>query len=92
MIVDRWGLSRSQLDEFSLASHAKAAAAQDEGRFAAEIAAVTAPDGTKVEADEGVRRGGTLEKLAQLKPAFRPRTARSPRPTARRSPTARPRC
>jgi acetyl-CoA acyltransferase len=71
MIVDRWGLSRSQLDEFSLASHAKAAAAQDEGRFAAEIAVVTAPGGTSVEADEGVRRGGTLDKLAQLKPAFR---------------------
>jgi acetyl-CoA acyltransferase len=71
MIVDRWGLSRSQLDEFSLASHAKAAVAQDEGRFAAEIAAVTAPDGTTVAADEGVRRGGTLDKLAQLKPAFR---------------------
>jgi acetyl-CoA acyltransferase len=71
MIVDRWGLSRSQLDEFSLSSHEKAAAAQDEGRYAAEIAAVTAPDGTTVEADEGVRRGGTLDKLAQLKPAFR---------------------
>jgi acetyl-CoA acyltransferase len=71
MIVDRWGFSRSQLDEFSLASHEKAAVAQDEGRFAAEIAAVTAPDGTSVEADEGVRRGGTLDKLAQLKPAFR---------------------
>jgi acetyl-CoA acyltransferase len=71
MIVDRWGFSRSQLDEFSLASHEKAAVAQDEGRFAAEIAPVTAPDGTSLEADEGVRRGGTLEKLAQLKPAFR---------------------
>jgi acetyl-CoA acyltransferase len=71
MIVDRWGLRRSQLDEFSLASHEKAAAAQDEERFAAEIAAVTAPDGTSVEADEGVRRGSTLDKLAQLKPAFR---------------------
>jgi acetyl-CoA acyltransferase len=71
MIVDRWGFSRSQLDEFSLASHEKAAVAQDEGRFAAEIAAVTTPDGTSVKADEGVRRGGTLDKLAQLKPAFR---------------------
>src|SRR6201996_4591671 len=71
MIVDRWGLSRSQLDEFSLSSHAKAAAAQDDGRYAAEIAPVTAPDGTTVEADEGVRRGGSLDKLAQLKPAFR---------------------
>jgi acetyl-CoA acyltransferase len=71
MIVDRWGFSRTQLDEYSLASHAKAAAAQDEGRLAAEIAAVTSPDGTKIEADEGVRRGSTLEKLAELKPAFR---------------------
>jgi acetyl-CoA acyltransferase len=71
MIVDRWGFSRTQLDEFSLASHAKAAAAQDEGRFSAEISAVTSPDGTKVELDEGVRRGSTLEKLALLKPAFR---------------------
>jgi acetyl-CoA acyltransferase len=72
MIAERWGFSRTQLDEFSLGSHAKAAAAQDEGRFAAEIAAVTSPEGTKVEADEGIRRGGTVEKLAQLKPAFRP--------------------
>jgi acetyl-CoA acyltransferase len=72
MIAERWGLSRSQLDEYSLASHAKAAAAQDEGRMAAEIAPVTAPDGTKVVIDEGVRRGSTLEKLAQIKPAFLP--------------------
>ncbi len=72
MIADRWGFSRAQLDEFSLASHAKAAAAQDHGRFSAEIATVTTPDGIKVEADEGVRRGSTMEKLAQLKPAFRP--------------------
>jgi acetyl-CoA acyltransferase len=72
MIVERWGLSRTQVDEFSLESHAKAAAAQDEGRFAAEIAAVTNPAGIKVEADEGVRRGSTLEKMATLKPAFRP--------------------
>ena len=71
MIVDRWGLSRTQLDEFSLGSHAKAAAAQDEDRFAAEIAPVTNPSGVKVEADEGVRRGSTLEALAALKPAFK---------------------
>ncbi|HEX9031250.1 MAG TPA: acetyl-CoA C-acyltransferase [Streptosporangiaceae bacterium] len=72
MIAERWGLTRTQLDEFSLASHAKAAAAQDEGRFSAEIAPVTAPGGTKVEADEGVRRGSTVDKLAELKPAFKP--------------------
>jgi acetyl-CoA acyltransferase len=72
MIAERWGLSRAQLDEFSLASHAKAAAAQDQGRFSGEIAAVTTPGGIKVESDEGIRRGSTIEKLAQLKPAFRP--------------------
>jgi acetyl-CoA acyltransferase len=72
MIVDRWGLSRTQLDEYSIESHAKAAAAQDEGRFAAEIAPVTNPAGTKVDSDEGIRRGGTLAALGALKPAFRP--------------------
>ena len=72
MIAERWGQSRAQLDEFSLASHEKAAAAQDEGRFAAQIAPVTLPDGTVVDADEGIRRGGTLETLGKLKPAFRP--------------------
>jgi acetyl-CoA acyltransferase len=72
MIAERWGLSRFQLDEYSLDSHAKAAAAQDEGRMAAEIVPVTAPDGTKAGIDEGVRRGSTLEKLAQIKPAFLP--------------------
>jgi acetyl-CoA acyltransferase len=71
MIVERWGFSRTQLDEFSLGSHAKAAAAQDEGRFAGQIAPVTNPSGVKVGADEGVRRGSTLEALAALKPAFR---------------------
>jgi acetyl-CoA acyltransferase len=72
MIAERWGLSRAQLDEFSLASHEKAAAAQDEGRFAAQIVPVTLEDGTVVDADEGVRRGGTLETLARLRPAFTP--------------------
>jgi acetyl-CoA acyltransferase len=72
MIVDRWGFSRTQLDEYSLGSHAKAAVAQDEGRLTAEITPVTNPAGTKVEADEGVRRGSTLEALGALKPAFRP--------------------
>jgi acetyl-CoA acyltransferase len=72
MIAQRWGLSRAQLDEFSLRSHEKAAAAIDEGRFAAQIAPVTLDDGTVVGTDEGVRRGGTLETMAKLKPAFKP--------------------
>ncbi len=72
MIAARWGQSRAQLDEFSLSSHEKAAAAIDEGRFAAQYAPVKLEDGSVVDADEGVRRGGTAEGLAKLKPAFRP--------------------
>lgn len=71
MIAKRWGFSRTQLDEFSLGSHEKSAAAQDSGAFDTEIVDVTLPDGTVVRADEGVRRGGTLESLGGLKPAFR---------------------
>jgi acetyl-CoA acyltransferase len=72
MIAERWGLSRTALDEFSLASHAKAAAAIDEGRFAGQIAPVKLEDGTVVDTDGGVRRGGTLESMSTLKPAFKP--------------------
>ena len=72
MVAERWGLSRTQLDEFSLASHEKAAAAIDEGRFAGQITAVKLDDGTVVDTDGGVRRGSTLEALGQLKPAFKP--------------------
>jgi acetyl-CoA acyltransferase len=71
MIVGRWGMSRRRLDEFSLASHAKAAAAIDAGRFEGQIVPVTLDDGNRVDTDEGVRRGGTLESLAKLKPAFK---------------------
>jgi acetyl-CoA acyltransferase len=71
MIAERWGLSRQQLEEFALASHERAAAASDGGLFTAEITPVKAGD-VAVEVDEGIRRGGTFEGLAQLKPAFRP--------------------
>lgn len=74
MINAKWGFSRTQLDEFGLESHEKAATAQDEGRFDAQITPVsTEVDGVSatVTTDEGVRRGGTLEELAKLKPAFK---------------------
>jgi acetyl-CoA acyltransferase len=72
MIAERWGQSRAQLDEYSVASHEKAAAAIDAGRFAAQVTPVKLEDGTVVDTDEGVRRGSTVESLAKLKPAFRP--------------------
>jgi acetyl-CoA acyltransferase len=71
MIAERWGFSRTQLDEFALASHDKAAKAQADGAFEEEIVPVTGPDGTLVSADEGIRPGGTLEKLASLKTPFK---------------------
>jgi acetyl-CoA acyltransferase len=75
MIAERWGFSRTQLDEFGLESHEKAAKAQDDGRFERQIAPVrvSAGDaaGTWVSVDEGVRRGGTLEAMSQLRAAFK---------------------
>jgi acetyl-CoA acyltransferase len=71
MIAERWGFSRTQLDEFSLASHEKAAKAQADGAFDDEIAPVTTSDGTVISADEGIRPGGTLEKLGSLKTPFK---------------------
>jgi acetyl-CoA acyltransferase len=72
MIAEKWGFSRTDLDEFSLGSHAKAAAAQDAGRFEAQIVPVTTDTGEVVSADEGIRRGGTLESLGTLKTVFKP--------------------
>jgi acetyl-CoA acyltransferase len=66
MIAERWGLSRTQLDEFSVRSHERAVAAQDAGLFDGEIVAVG-----EFSADEGVRRGGSVEKLAGLKTVFK---------------------
>ncbi|MEH7276887.1 thiolase family protein [Neobacillus vireti] len=73
-IAEKWGITRSKADEFSLESHNKAIKAQEEGRFDREIMPieVTLEDGTKqvITQDEGPRRGTTIEKLASLKPAF----------------------
>ncbi|GAB3353222.1 thiolase family protein [Modestobacter lapidis] len=70
MIAARWGFSRAQLDEFALRSHDLAAKARAGGAFDEQIVPVTVPDGTVVRADEGIRPGGTLEKLAGLKTPF----------------------
>ena len=71
-IKDR--VSREDQDAFALASHEKAIAAIDAGRFDAEIAPVTVRDAkgreTIVTTDEGPRRDSSLEALARLKPAF----------------------
>ena len=70
MIAERWGFTRTQLDEFAVASHEKAAAAQDAGFFAGHIVPVTTPDGV-FDTDQGIRRGSTVEGLAGLKTPFK---------------------
>jgi len=72
MIADRWGLTRTVLDEFALRSHSRAAAAVSGHGFRDEIVPITLADGTEIAVDEGIRRGVTLEVLAGLRPAFRP--------------------
>ncbi|MDX1876025.1 acetyl-CoA C-acyltransferase [Mycolicibacterium sp. 120266] len=69
LICQKWDLSRTRCDEYSAASHERAAAAQDAGAFIDQIVPVFT-EGDVIVADEGIRRGTTVEKLAALKPAF----------------------
>ena len=71
MIAARWQLSRAQLDEYSLASHEKAAKAQDAGEFDAEIEPVHVAGAAVVARDEGIRRDTSLARLADLPTPFR---------------------
>jgi len=70
MIAEKFGLSRDQVNEFALGSHAKAAAAQDGGLFDGELAPVAVGE-YNASRDEGVRRGSTLESLNSLKTPFK---------------------
>lgn len=67
MMAQKWSLTRTALDEFSLRSHELAARAADAGAFDGQLAPIPGV----LEGDEGIRRGGTLESMAALKPAFR---------------------
>jgi acetyl-CoA acyltransferase len=70
LMARRWGLSRAQLDEYSLGSHEKAAKAQDAGEFDAEVAPVVTGGGA-ITRDEGIRRDTSLARLAELPTPFR---------------------
>ena len=71
MIADRWQVSRDEMDGLALRSHLLADRATSEGRFAREILPL-AVNSHIVDADQGIRADTTLEKLAGLKPAFKP--------------------
>ena len=65
LIAAKWGLTRTELDEFALASHEKAARATKDGLFTPELAPING-----LATDEGIRTGSTLETLAKLRPAY----------------------
>jgi acetyl-CoA acyltransferase len=70
MIADQWEIPRSELDEIGLRSHQLAHQATEEGRFEREIAPFSVNGDTYV-TDQGIRPDTSLEKLAELKPAFK---------------------
>jgi acetyl-CoA acetyltransferase family protein len=71
MIADKWNITREDMDAFGARSQELAARATREGRFQGQIHPVMGADGNMVTQDEGIRET-TIEKLASLKPAFKP--------------------
>src|SRR4051794_16413403 len=67
LVAERWGVSRTALDELAVRSHQRAAAATQDGAFAGELAPVG-----DLKADEGIRPDSTVETLAGLRTAFKP--------------------
>jgi acetyl-CoA acyltransferase len=82
LLAERFGISREAQDRFALDSHRNAAAAWDAGHFAAEVGPVPEScagdgrgdggDAPLLERDESIRENTTLERLARLRPVFRP--------------------
>jgi acetyl-CoA acyltransferase len=82
MIAEHWGISRREMDEFSVESHHRAARAWEDGRFAEEVFPVPADvagallgrpgDDLVLARDEGIRPGASLDKVSALAPAFKP--------------------
>jgi acetyl-CoA acetyltransferase family protein len=68
LLAERYTITRDDQDAFALASHRKAAAAWDGGRFAGEVVAVP---GVELATDECIRRDTSPEALARLRPVFR---------------------
>lgn len=76
-VADAYSVSRDDQDHYALGSHRRAVAAQEEGRFKAEIEPIDAPSDARrrsmstIESDEGPRPDTSLEALAALNPVFK---------------------
>jgi acetyl-CoA C-acetyltransferase len=71
-VAEKFNVSREDQDAFAKLSQDRAVAAQANGFFDREITPVTKEDGTVVSKDDCPRAGTTLERLAELQPAFKP--------------------
>jgi len=71
-VAQAWGITRQEQDEFGVRSQNLAEKALADGFWQKDITPVQLPDGSTVSADDGPRAGTTLEKVAALKPVFRP--------------------
>jgi acetyl-CoA C-acetyltransferase len=69
-VAERYEVSRADMDKYAQRSQELAVRSQEDGYFDREIVPVTLPDGTEVAKDDGPRANSTLEKLAELEPAF----------------------
>jgi acetyl-CoA C-acetyltransferase len=72
-VAHRFGITREQMDTFSIKSHSKVAKAQDDGHLAAgggEVEALYDAKGDTYTLDDGVRRDASMENLKKLKPFF----------------------
>lgn len=72
MMAEKWHLSREELDDYAYQSHLRAMKAIQQGYFSSQIVPVRRPDDTVVTIDEGVRMPPDREKMANLKPVFKP--------------------
>ncbi len=71
-VAARYGVTRERMDEFAKRSQDRAVEAQKNGFFDWEISPIDVPDGRVIRDDDGPRPNTTLEKLAELPPAFKP--------------------
>ncbi|HUF96435.1 MAG TPA: acetyl-CoA C-acyltransferase [Acidimicrobiia bacterium] len=71
-VAERYGITRARMDEFAKRSQDRAVEAQKNGFFDREIVPIELPDGRTIKDDDGPRPNTTLEKLAELPPAFKP--------------------
>lgn len=75
-VADEYNVTREQMDEYAARSQQLAVESQENGFFDRELTPYTLEDGTVVSKDDGPRAGTTVEKLAELQPAFRPEGGR----------------